>query len=218
MGMDLANHHRMAAEETVCRIASWTQIKRKERLLIVTIRGFARAFPLNILRSNVEAPIPLKLDDRLFGVPVGLAGVDSQDEFVLVTRNGRGLRWPIHRLKIAGTQVANCGKEDQVTDIAIADSEHELILLTNDGYGRKLSVKWIPVPPGPNKSGRSLIARRSELVAVARSSDHVLTNKHVRVPDLSDLPTVDSTKSKRILKLEPLEFVVGTFSGLLGLP
>ncbi|MDX1412692.1 MAG: Hsp70 family protein [Candidatus Promineifilaceae bacterium] len=215
LDMGLGDHHRMAVEETVCRMGSWSQITCKERLLIITNRGFARAFPLDILRRSVEGPVPLKLDERLFGLPVGIIGVDSEDEFVLITKNGRGLRWPVQQLRVAGTQVVNCGKVDQVVDVALALPDDELILLTADGFGRKLVVRWVPIPSGPNKSGKSLIARRSSLATVAKENNWILTNQNLRAMAFTSLPMVDSTKSKPVIKLDPQEFVVDALPSLL---
>ncbi len=180
MNMQLSDQHRMAAQETFCIIGSWSQLREQERLLIVTNLGFARAFPLNILRTNIEGPVPLKLDDPLPGLPVGLLGVDKKSEFMLVTKNGRGLRWPVDALRISGTQVANCGKDDRVVDVVITTPGDELTLLTADGFGRRLLTEWVPVPPGPNKSGKSLIARRSPIVAIIKDADWIFTNSNIR--------------------------------------
>lgn len=211
MDMKLNDHYRMAAEETICHVGSWTQIRGKERLLIVTNRGFARAFPLKILRGNVEGPVPLKLDDQPLGLPIGFLGVDSQSDFVLFTRNGRGLRWSVHMLRISGTQVINCGKDDQVIDIALSYPGDELILITVDGYGRRLLAEWVPIPPGPNKIGKSLIARRSDLAAIAKDGNWILTNNRFKLANFTDMPIIDSTKSKQLLKLDPSEKIVGAF-------
>ena len=212
MDMQLSDHHRMAAQETVCIVGSWTQIREKDRLLIVTTQGFARAYPLNILRSNIEGPVPLKLDDPLPGLPIGLFGVDSNSEFILVTSNGRGQRWPVHTLRMSGTQVVNCSKDDRVIDVALAQPNDELILLTADGYGRRLLAEWIPFPEKPKKIGKSLISRRARLAAIAKDAEWILTNRNLMNIIFTDLPLEDSTKSKPLLKLKPQEFITGAFS------
>ncbi len=212
MNMQLSDHHRMVDQETICIAGSWTQVKEQERLLIVTSTGFARAFPLKILRANIEGPVPLKLDDPLPGLPIGFFGVDSASVFFLVTKNGRGVRWPVDALRISGTQAANCGKDDRVVDAVLAQPGDELTLLTIDGYGRRILTDWVPVPSSPNKIGKSLIARRSQLAAILKNTDWVLTHRYLRDANLPDLPLDNSTKSRQLFKLEPQEFVTGAFS------
>lgn len=209
--LQLRDHHRIAEEEAVCIAGSWSKIKEQEKLLIVTSRGYARAFPLNILRPNVEGPVPLILDDPLPGLPVAFAGVDNNSEFVVLTENGRGLRWAIDSLRLAGTQVANCGSEDRVIKAAVITGDQELLLLTGDGFGRRLLSEWIPIPPAPNKTGKSLIARQSPLAAIMKESEWLLTSQHLLPVNFSDYPLEDSTKTRTVLILEPGELVKGSF-------
>ncbi len=60
MDMVISDLHRMAERETLCTISSWTHIREQERLLLTTTRGFVRAFPVPIMRDNIEAPGTLK--------------------------------------------------------------------------------------------------------------------------------------------------------------
>jgi len=212
MDMSLSDLHRMAKRETLCTISSWTHTRERERLLLVTTRGFARAYPLNKLRPNIEAPVPLKFDHPLPGLPVVALGALNADEFVLITANGRGLRWSIRALRIAGTQVANCGKDDRVTAAVLSQPDEELILLTADGFGRRLLANWTPIPPSANKKGKSLIARRSPVVALAKHNAWAITDKKLILIRSNDLPLEDSTKSRRLFKLEDAEYVRASLS------
>jgi hypothetical chaperone protein len=212
LGMQLSDLHRLAERETLCTFCSWTRAREKERLLLATTRGFARAYPLRVLRENIEAPVPLMLDNPLPGIPVLAGGVQGEEEFLLITANGRGMRWSIQALRLTGTQVVNCGKDDRVTAAELVQPDSELILLTEDGYSRRLLAHWIPFPSIPNRKGKSLIARRSPTVAIARTGRWAVTNQNLLAIHSAQLPLEDSTKSRRLFKLLPAENVKGVLS------
>ena len=202
MAMTIGDLHRMGQDETLCTLSSWQQICSKEQLLLITSRGFARTFPLNIMRDNVEAPIPLKLDHPLPGLPVSACAAQDTDEFVLITSGRRGLRWSVDTLRVAGTQVINCGKDDRVVAAALKPANEELLVLTKDGFGRRLLADWVPFPEKPNRHGKSLVAHRSPIAALAESSDWALTDKYLLAIDGQGLPLADSTKSRPLFKLD----------------
>jgi hypothetical chaperone protein len=212
MDMSISDLHRMAERETLCTLSSWTHILEQEHLMLATTRGFVRAFPVPIMRDNIEAPVPLKLDHPLPGLPVLTHGALSEDEFVLITAHGRGLRWSVNSLRVTGTQVANCGKEDHIAAAALAKPNEELLLLTNDGFANRLLAGWIPILDKPNRKGKSLIARRSLIAALAKPNDLVLTDRNLLAIRTDALPLENSTKSVPIFKLEDDGHIRGALS------
>ncbi len=212
LDMQFSDLHRLAERETLCTFCSWTYTREQERLLLATSRGFARAYPLRVLRESIEAPVPLMLDDPLPGLPIFAQGAQTGDEFLLVTANGRGLRWSVQALRISGTQVLNCGKDDRVTAAELVQPDSELLLLTEDGYGRRLPAHWIPFPSTPNRKGKSLIARRSPTVAVAGTAKWAMTNRKLAALHGAKLPLEDSTRSRPLFKLLPAENIKGVLS------
>ena len=167
LSMALPDLHRPLERETLSALASWDEIKKAERLLLATSTGFARAYPLGVLQASIEAPVPFRLDNAPPGTAVSLIGVAEQDEFLLLTNEGRGLRLAVEKLRISGTQVLNCGKVDRVRAALVIKMGDEVTLLTADGYGRRLDPCRLEIPEQPNQKGRSLIARRSPLAGAA---------------------------------------------------
>jgi DNA gyrase/topoisomerase IV subunit A len=212
MDMVIRDLHRMAEQETVCTLSSWTHIRQQEHLLLFTTRGFVRAFPMLIMRDSIEAPVPFKLDHPLPGLPVSTRGALNEDEFVLVTAHGRGLRWSINALRITGTQVANCGKEDRIAAAVLAQPNEELLILTKDGFGNRLLAGWIPFPEKPNRKGKSLIARRSIIAALAKTNELAVADKNLLAIRMDGLPLEDSTKSVQLFKLENGNHIRGALS------
>jgi DNA gyrase/topoisomerase IV subunit A len=167
-----------------------------------------RPYPLDIFRSSVETPVPLKFSRALPGDPVAALGANDDQQVVALTHAGRAVRYPVAALSISGTQAINCGTTDRVRTAVVADTGDELLLVTEDGYGRILQPEWLPVPPKPNSKGRAQIARRSAAVALCPADNvHLITNHRLVALDPADLLREDSSRTELLLKLEAGEKV-----------
>ena len=211
IGMELADMQRLEKEETFCALGSWQKAREAERLLLATSLGYARGYPLRILRDSIEAPVPLRLDHPLPGVPVSLFGVSGEEDLLLLTRSGRGTRWPVRALDISGTQVINCGKEDRVRLALPVEAGEEIVLVTEDGYGRRLLPEWLPVPDRPNQKARSLIARRSNLAGAGKDRTRAMTTTAILPLPIDTVPLAHSTKTEQAVHLAADEEVQTLF-------
>ncbi len=211
LDLTLANLFQLKPRETVCAAGKWEHIRHQDRLLLVTSTGFARAYPLDVMRENIEAPVPLMFDTPLSGVPVAVAGIQRSAELVLLTAEGRGLRWPLQKLPLIGLQAINLGREDRLNCALVGSLETEAVLLTADGYGRKMRVGDWELAPKANATGKVLIARRSPAVALAAVPEDeqvwVVTSREVTAVDVSALSVSTSTSTDRLLRLDEDETV-----------
>jgi hypothetical chaperone protein len=204
----LADLYQLNEFERVTTICLWGEALQKEKLLLVTSMGLIRPYPLDIFRSSVEAPIPLKFSRPLSGDPVAALGANDDQQVVALTHEGRAARYPVADLSISGTQAINCGATDRVRTAVVADTGDELLLVTEDGYGRILQPEWLPVPPKPNSKARSQIARRSAAVALCLAGKtHLVTNRRLVALNPANLLREDSTRTELLLKLEEGERV-----------
>lgn len=205
-----ADVYMLGQRESLCSLSRWEEIKQHEKLLIVTSLGLARPYPTRIMQDNIEAPVPFKFDNQLFGVPVLAAGAEMEDTAVLVTEKRRGARWPVAQMRGSGMQVINCGQDDRVAGAVLCQPKDELLILTRDGYGRRTLAEWIPQPEKENSKGKSLLARREEVTAVlpARQPDlWAVTNRRILPIQPRQAALDNSTKSQPILDLEADEIV-----------
>ncbi len=205
-----ADVYMLGQRESLCSLSRWEAIKRREKLLIITSLGLTRPYPTRLMQENIEAPVPFKFDNQLFGVPVLAAGADAGDTAVLVTEKRRGACWPVGQMRGSGTQALNCGADDRVVSALLCQPEDELLLLTRDGYGRRLLAEWIPQPEKENSKGKSLLARRGVVTAVLPARGFALwavTNRRILPLEPRQAALVDSTKSQPILDLEAGEMV-----------
>lgn len=129
----------------------------------------------------------------------------------MITRSGRGVRWPVQALRTSGTQAINLGDDDRVISAVLTSCGASLLLLTADGYARRLEAKWIEIPSKPNRKGKSLVARKSAVVGTAvLATDTMLwamTESQLLAIDAEALPLANSTKTQRLFKLPKGEVI-----------
>ena len=92
---------------------------------------------------------------------------------------------------------------------------NELLLITADGYGRRLLVDWIPISDKANVKGKSYIARRSPVVGVTQILEdpllRIITSRQVTRIDSGLIPLDKSTKTHRLIKLSADESIQKLF-------
>jgi len=205
LDLKLGDLHKLERGERVCALASWATISQREKLLLVTSSGLARPYPVNVLQSNIQAPVPFKFDHALDGVVVAALGAKGNETLAITTRDGRAVRWLVGDLRGSGTQAINLGNDDRVTGAVLVRPADELVVVLADGYGRRLRVDWLFAPGKPNQKGKSLAARKSEVVGTAvwlpeRALQAVTTTRFLPL-DAGKLPLEDSTKTQPLIKL-----------------
>lgn len=205
LDLKLADMHKLERGERVCALANWTAVSQQPKLLLVTSSGLARPYPTHVLAASIQAPMPLKFDHPLDGIVVAALGVAGSEELVIATRKGRGVRWPVKTLRTSGVQAINLDADDRVTGAVAVAAAENLLLLTADGYARRLAAKWVFAPEKPNQKGKSLVARRGDVVGTAVSEPKTalwaITSSHLRRLEADTLPLEESTKTERLLKL-----------------
>ncbi len=204
-GLDIENVHRFAAREAVVAIVDWSVARERERLLLVTSTGYARAYPLDALRPAIEAPVPLSFDNPPPGVPVLAQGTDRDMEAIIVTESGRGARWPLAKVPLTGVQALNPGRDEAFDRVAAAlaiRSDEDVVLLLEDGYARRMKAAWIPEPLRANAKAKALVARQAVAVALTKAGPlMVITDQRSLAADSAALPLEASTKAARLVKL-----------------
>lgn len=210
-GLTLESLHPLAARETISAIVDWSATRHAERLLLITSTGFARAYPLDVLRGSIEAPVPFQFDNPPPGVPVQIQGASRKQDVVIVTRSGRAVRWPLAGLPSSGLQAINCGREPSIDRVAAALAvapEAELVLLLADGFARRFRAEWVFAPAKANLHGKTLAARQSEAVTlVPAGAREIITNRRRLAVDDRHLQIEPSLKTAPYVTLQEGETV-----------
>lgn len=214
-GLAITDVHLLSPYEQICAVSSWHVLKQCPKMLLVTSNGHARTYPMSILQTNIEAPVPMRFDQALPGVPVEARGVEGNEVLTLVTRKGRVSRHRMRQVLTSGFQAVNCGRDDRVAGVVLAQDDPELLLVTADGYGRRLLAQSVPISERQNDKGKAMVARRSDVVGVAALFDseriRVVTSRQLVKVDAGHLPLEDSTRSHHLLALEKGETVQSCF-------
>ena len=210
--VSLSQVFQLGEREVLCTVAPWHKIKQQEKLLLVTSAGLARPYPTRVMIESIEAPVPLMFDNPLPGVPIFADGAEGNEELLLVTRGGKGLRAQVGQLRGSGTQLMNVARGDRVETAVLCQPNDPILLITADGYGRHLLAEWVPQPEKDNDKGKSLIARRSDLIAAVPHPDettlHLLTSHRLLRLENGRPPLDDSSKTAPLLKLHKNETVL----------
>ncbi|MCA9933016.1 MAG: Hsp70 family protein, partial [Anaerolineales bacterium] len=160
-GLTVRDQYPLGPIEMVCSLSHWQRMKEMDKLLLVMSLGLVRPYPLNVMRPNIETPIPLKFDNALLGQVVTALGADGGEELLLFTESGRAVRYGVDGLRLSGVQALNCGTDERVAAAVLAQADDAVLLVTGDGYGRFLQPTYLSEPPKPNNKGAAQIARRS---------------------------------------------------------
>jgi cell division ATPase FtsA len=212
LGLKLGDMHKLEREERVCTLANWTAVSKHPKLLLITSAGVARPYPTNVLASSIQAPIPFKFDHPLDGIVVAALGMAGNEELVVTTRAGRGVRWPVNALRTSGTQAINLG-DDRVTGAVLAGAEDTILLVTADGYGRRLAAEEVFAPEKPNQKGKSLVSRRGDVVGTAVYTEKVslwaVTESQILPISTEDIPLEESTKTYQLIKTSSKDPITG---------
>jgi hypothetical chaperone protein len=208
VNVQLDDVYMVGQREYLCSLSRWQEIKQHDKLLIVTSLGLARPYPTRVMQENIEAPVPLIFDNQLLGTPVLAAGAESDNEVVLVTETSRAARYPLQELRGSGTQALKCDRHNRVTGAVLCQPEDELLLITEDGYGRRHLAEWIEIPEKENSKGYNHVARKSPVVGVTNGPAWAVTNERVVQLDDGRVPLENSTKTYPLLKLKPAERIL----------
>jgi DNA gyrase/topoisomerase IV subunit A len=201
--MSPAQFFQLKADEWICTFAPWRAIKQQERLVLVTSLGYARIYPLEGLVESVEGPAPLQFDQPLPGLPHHTAGASDEDHLVVALDSGRAVRYRLVDLPLQGIQTINRRDDERIVAARVVQAGGELLLVTTNGYGKRLPVQWIPQAPKANSRGRVIISRRPLAGAACfreREPVWALTAKQLWPLSGAALPeeTAPSTRSYRV--------------------
>ena len=160
LGMDINEYYQLKKDEFVSTICPWNIVREHEKLLLVTSKGYVRTYLLDHLVEAIEGPTPLMFDQRLVGIPLLAAGVNEHMELVLVSDGGRAVRFPLDELPSQGLQAINRREGEQLAGSLVGEAGQEMMVITGEGYGKRMRVESVPEPPKPNSHGRVIVSRK----------------------------------------------------------
>jgi hypothetical chaperone protein len=160
LGLQLADLYHFRENEVVFALAHWDHLKAGKKLIMVTSLGYARAFPTPVMVESIESPVPWGFDYPLPGWPVAVLPAQGDEQVVMVTDYGRGIRIPVAEVPGRGLQVLNRPDSETVNNALLARPEQEILLVTETGYARRMRAEWVYAAQKTNDKGKVLVSRR----------------------------------------------------------
>ena len=214
LGQPLGELHHFGPYEKVYAVNRWQALKEAERMVLVTSLGYARSYPTDVIVPSIEAPVPLTFEQALPGWPLAALGAEGGEELVLVTDNGRGARFAVADVPGTGMQAFKRKEEEEMVGAVLAWEGDEVLLVTAEGYARRLPATAVYAPEKGNSRGRVLIARRPVRSVVRLGGGAALwavTAAGLRPVEAKAIPVEpDTTRSHRLLDLPAEDSVLGT--------
>ncbi len=224
LGIGIAGLYQFRPLEEVTAGAIWRNIADASHLTFVTSRGFARSLNMQQISDRIESPAPYKFDHSPPGVPIGVYGTNIEDELVLLNDGGRLLRYPCSetRIRYKGIQAMNWKEgESIISSLQVTPDQfgNELVVVTANGYGKRLDYHNIPLAEKHNTRPSQVIARKPTVAVTlqTKSSDslqhshlNLITSTGIVDTDLGKLEPPDgTTKSQVLIKVKADEHVLG---------
>lgn len=195
--------YHFTARERVFAVSRWPALKSRDRLLLATSIGYARSYPTDVIVPSIEAPVPLTFEQPLPGWPMAALGAAGDEQLVLLTDGGRGLRWPVAGVPGTGVQLLKRAGEEAIVAALMAQEDEQILLVTAGGYARRLPVSAVFQAPKTNHPGRVLISRgpvRAALTVRPEQPATLLTTTGLVAVDPASIPCeTDTTRSHRLI-------------------
>ena len=203
VGMGLADFYQLKQDEVISAVHPWRQIRDRSRLIIVTGQGFVRDYDLAKMVDSIEGPSTMMFDQPLPGSPVAVLGSNRDDYLICISVNGRASRIHTSQLRSKGQYIIKLSNSERLGSALLAQANDELLLMTADGYGRRLPVEWIPESIDGKAAGRSVISRPDlRGVELIRGSNPIWTFTDINFSPLNpESVPKDSEGSKKSYSL-----------------
>lgn len=205
LGQPLSELYHFGPYENVYAVNRWRPLKEAERLVLVTSLGYARSYPTDVIVPAIEAPVPLTFEQPLPGWPLAALDAEGDEDLIMVTDNGRGARFVVADVPSTGMQAFKRKEEEEMVGAVLAREGDDVLLVTAEGYARRLPATAVYAPEKGNSRGRVLITRGPVRSVVRLREDAALwavTSTGLRPVSTEKIPAeADSTRSHRLLKL-----------------
>ena len=177
-GKALVNLLDMQGSEKIAAIIPVRGFDTDKHLFFATERGIVKKTPLaayqNVRAAGIIA-MNIAEDDRLIGVEL----TSGQDDLLLVTRQGQGIRFketdarPMGRAT-GGVRGISLGKGDVVEGIEVVHEDAMLLTVTENGFGKRTPFSEYRVQKRGGKGliANELTAKTGELVTALSVHDH----------------------------------------------
>lgn len=142
-------------------------------LTLVTERGQVRRIGSQYLGKNLQ-PGTVLYNIKEGGAPAAACWTTGNDELVIITRRGEGIRFSERLVPVRGCLGLRVDPDDRVVGVAATNPEGGVFLLSNDGKGTVRLLSGFTGNKAPGASGKTAMKATAVVGVVAASNQHDL--------------------------------------------
>ncbi|MDQ2980926.1 MAG: DNA gyrase subunit A [Actinomycetota bacterium] len=166
-GRAIVNVLPFAQGEQVRAVIATRDFKEAEYLVLATRKGIVKKTHFEEYNTQLKADgiiaIKLREDDAL----VDVLHSTGEEDIILVSRKGQAIRFHENQVRsmgraTSGVKGMGLRKGDEVISAGIADDELDMLVVTDQGYGKRTRIKDYPV------KGRGGLGVKTVQLTVAR--------------------------------------------------
>ena len=215
-GTPAVNLLNLMQKERITAIIPVSQFDDENYLIMVTKNGTIKKTALSQFdtnRKNGLIAINLKDDDSLIGV----RETCGNDNIILITRKGKCISFPEEDVRsmgriAVGVRGIKLDKSDTVVDMDILEDDKEILVVTQNGYGKRTPVKDYTIQARGGKGvltyNKSKFSKTGELIGakvVDEDDEILLINSdgiiiRIRAEEVSKLSR--STQGVKIMRVD----------------
>jgi DNA gyrase subunit A len=142
-------------------------------LALVTERGQVRRIGSQYVGKSLQ-PGTVLYNIKEGGPPAAACWTAGNDELVIVTRRGQGIRFAERLVPVRGCLGMRVEPDDVVAGVAAADANSGVFLMGTDGKGTVRLLSGFGANKSPGAGGKTVMKSEALVGAVAASSGHDL--------------------------------------------
>jgi DNA gyrase/topoisomerase IV subunit A len=154
--------------------------------------------------------------ERKRGYPAFLTGLKNEQDYIVINHAGRAARITIDNLPLRQNRLMSMSLKGSIIGALAAAPEDEILIATQSGYAKRISVDSIPYITEMNSSGAKIVQRSHVVSAMLYQPDlplWALSNKGILPVDAQAIPLNKDNRSEHTLfKMKKGEKLITLFT------
>jgi hypothetical chaperone protein len=200
--------------EYISNLAAWEQLEETDFIMLISSLGYTQKFFSQRLLEKIDRPVPYKME-RKRGYPAFLVGAKAEQDFLAISHAGRIARISSEQLPLRENRLLNLSMKGQVIGALAANHDDEIVIATQNGTGKRISLKTIPQVSEMNSTGEKLVQRANLVSALLYHPEQSLwaaTNQRLLPIEQDALPLdSDNNNDYSLAKLKKGEKILSLF-------
>lgn len=201
--------------EYVFNIVPWEQVEGSDYVVLISTLGYTQKFFAERLLEKMDRPVPYQME-RKRGYPAFLTGLKTGQDYIVINHAGRAARINIENLPLRENRLISMNLKGSVIGALAAYSDDEILIATQSGYAKRVSVDSIPYVKEMNTTGEKIMQRANVIYASRYNPNQALwalTTKRILPIDSDSIPLDNDDKTEHnIRKMKKGEKLISLFT------